>query len=198
MPLSLLFRGVALDREQLPAGTKERKAPAGELVERRHRSADYRVYPPDTLADDTFLRPAPDDLYAQIQLGDDVIEKCDSAQHWLDENHGQIGPCQRQRYPGQAGTAPDVGEANVGGNQLGHRRTVEKVPIPYSFCLAGADQSPIDARGGKQLGVPNRGLESATEDLRGGGWRRGRIGMFHVKHSPAPPNEPCGCETTRL
>jgi hypothetical protein len=133
----LVLSPLTLDGHQPSPVTEQRHTPFGELVQRSHRPRDDRVHLPHLLSYGLVLGSSPHDRDLEIEVAYHFAQKIAAAEKWFDERQPEVGPGQRQRYPGQARSTTDVGNLVAGIEQLGHGSTIQYVPIPYSVHFPG-------------------------------------------------------------
>jgi hypothetical protein len=76
------------------------------------------------------LGPSPNDRDLETEIVDHLAQELAAAKEWFDERQPKVGPGQRQRYPGQAGSTTDVGDPLIGIEEFGDRGAIQYVPAP--------------------------------------------------------------------
>ena len=112
-----------------------------------------------------------------------MLQEFGAAQQRLDQHHAQIRFGDSQRHPRQPRPAADVGDPLAGLHEFGDRRAVQQVAVPQPFDLTRPEQSPLDAGGREQLGVPLGQIDPVTEDQR----RRIRAAVAALARSRESP-----------
>ena len=159
----LVRRGAALERHDHRRGRPA--APTTAAADRAVRPPGRS--PPRRSGDRGALRrgsAAP--LRRETERIDHLGEEGGAAQQRLDEGHREVGARQRERDPGEAGAAPEVGDAHPLRDDLADDRAVEQVPLPEPAGLAGPEQASFGPRSRQPAGVRRREPEPVTEDDR--------------------------------
>src|SRR5699024_3852874 len=109
--LDLVGRRGALHGQQRAAVGHERQRPARELVEGGDRTSGDQLEAARAVQP---LRPRPQHLETEAQLGVDLLEPGGAAPHRLDQGDLQVRPGDRDHDAGQAGPGADVREGRGG------------------------------------------------------------------------------------
>ena len=95
---------------------------------------------------------------------DDLVEKLAPPQHRFEQRDIEVGSRDRERYARQPGPATDIDHPGAWLDELGHRGTVEDVPVPHPVHFPRAEQASLDPGAGEQIRIPLRQVEPVTED----------------------------------
>jgi hypothetical protein len=118
------------------------------------------------------FRPSPNDRDLETEIVDHLAQELAAAKEWFDERQPKVGPGQRQRYPGQARSTTDVGDALVFIQQFRDRGAIQYVTVPDPVHLAGPEQAAFHAGAGQDFRVPPGAIHPGSEEGLGDSRRR--------------------------
>ena len=170
-----------LSANRNPPWSRSGRHHAGQAVQRGHGSSRDPIGRRHVAGYRGLLGPTPNDSdpRRQPQRGHRLLEEGDPTNQGLDERDPQVWSGTGQGQSRQPRTAADVDDTGGRRQQLSDDRAVQQVPIPYSFRLAGTEQSALHTRGREQGGIANSQRQRGPEDPRG--FRR----RFRVAERPS-------------